>query len=102
MVRRTARRVTKDSTGTTNEDVLYKLDIHGYIVPTNQFLLYNILSKNIPGEHSYWIEGSSQNLSKGLNKTSEKDVDGWAKITSKHSLASIDQVEYTRNAYRIG
>ncbi|KAJ2958612.1 hypothetical protein NQZ79_g5778 [Umbelopsis isabellina] len=102
LVRRTARRVTKDSTGTTNEDVLYKLDIHGYIVPTNQFLLYNILSKNIPGEHSYWIEGSSQNLSKGLNKTSEKDVDGWAKITSKHSLASIDQVEYTRNAYRIG
>ncbi|KAI8582909.1 hypothetical protein K450DRAFT_225399 [Umbelopsis ramanniana AG] len=97
---RIVRKLTKseNSTEKASQSVLYKLDVHGYILPTSLLLLYSILGRNTNFEESFWVECSTQALTKGLNTSCENTlVSEWAT-----HLPSIDQVQYTRNAYRIG
>jgi len=97
---RVVRKLTKseNSIEKASESVLYKFDVHGYILPTSLLLLYSILGRNTKPEKSFWVECSTQALTKGLNTTCENSlVSEWAS-----QLPSIDQVQYTGNAYRIG
>ncbi|KAH8551211.1 hypothetical protein BGW37DRAFT_495237 [Umbelopsis sp. PMI_123] len=94
---RVVRKLTKSESGKASESVLYKLDVRGYVLPTSLLLLYSILGRNTKHEESFWVECSTHVLTKGLNTACESSlVSEWAS-----QLPSIDQIHYTRSAYRI-